>query len=91
MFTTPEQHAANPPETWQVIRRSKRSWATVTQNGDVIEYHERKKDAEESLTSGPMHRLYQQEKRWYAGDTPTGWVPYDPAKHGKPITSPKGT
>jgi len=81
MFTTPEQHAANPPSTWKVIRRTKTSWATVTKDGDVIEYHERKRDADESLTEGRMFRLYQQEGRWFAGDTPTGWTPY---------TSPKG-
>lgn len=90
MFSTPESHAANPPSTWLVVKRRPGSWATTTKDGWVLEYHETKRAAEESLTTGPMASLYEKERRWYAGDTPPGWVPYDPAKHDRPITAPKG-
>jgi hypothetical protein len=87
LFKGPEAHAANPPDTWKVVKRNARSWAVLTKDDTILEYHERKRDAVAALVDEQsfLRTLYRREAEWYAGNTPTGWVDYDPAKH-----SPKG-
>jgi hypothetical protein len=78
LFATPQEHAANPPETWVVVKRGPRSWA-LTLNGDttaVLDRFETKRAAEQARTEGFLVRLYRQEARWYAGEPVPGWRPY---------------
>lgn len=83
LFKGPEEHAANPPETWTIERRGNRWWATLSQGGDVLEWHETKKAATESLSTGPSAVLYRQETDWYAGKTPPGWVTYESTQRAR--------
>lgn len=78
LFATPERHAANPPESWVVIKRGPRSW-TLTLADDptaVLDRFETKRAAEEARREGWLVRLYEQERRWYAGEPVHGWKPY---------------
>jgi hypothetical protein len=73
VYSDPETHAANPPSTWAVVKRTERSWVIVDQEGTVLERAETKRQAVEMLESGILRRLYDSETRWYAGETPAGW------------------
>ena len=75
LFSSPAEHAANPPSTWRVVKHGNK-WALRTASGDTIGYYETKKAAEEDKRSGPYVRLYNDETRWYAGEPVPGWKPY---------------
>lgn len=76
VFSGPNEHAANPPETWRVIKVGERAWRVVTTGGTVLEYATTRKRAHELIESGHMRRLYDRETRWYAGESIPGWKPY---------------
>lgn len=73
LFTSPEEHAENPPDTWQIIKSSGRSWTLATRGGTVFDTFGRKRDAETATASGFYVELYEKEKRWYAGEKIDGW------------------
>ena len=76
LFSSPQENAANGPETWEV-RRSGRVWQVVTKSGTVIEHAvSTRRGALELKESGMYVRMYEQERRWYAGETPTGQRSY---------------
>jgi hypothetical protein len=80
LFATPQEHAANPPESWVVVKRGPRSWA-LTPAGDpdvVLDQFETKRSAEQARTESFLVKLYRQEARWYAGEPVPGWRPYAP-------------
>ena len=72
VYTTPEDNAANPPETWTVVKAAERVWNLIDQNGTVLDSKTTKRDAEALKTSGFIFKLYHQEAAWYAGVTPPG-------------------
>lgn len=77
MFRSPEEHAANPPETWVVRKSADRVWRLTTKDGvDLSASFARKKDAEDAKTTGFEARLYADETRWYAGEQVNGWKTY---------------
>ena len=82
IFSSPEEHAANPPETWVVGRTPRTTylpWRLTTKNGTVLETSIRtKREAEALKVSGFWFNLYQLESRWYAGETILHWKPYVP-------------
>lgn len=77
LFSSPAEHAANPPQTW-TVDRSGRRWQLRTAAGAVLDTFDRKADAETARTDGQLARLYADETRWYAGESVRGWKPYAP-------------
>lgn len=77
MLFSPDEHAANGPETWQVVKAGERVWHLRTRDGATLEYNiPTKREAEALKTDGHLVRLYEQERRWYAGEHVAGWRPY---------------
>ena len=84
LFREPTEHAANPPETWQVVKISERRWALaiagsadpVNNAGDRLDVFDSKRSAEQAREDGFMARLWRTEARWYAGGAVAGWKPY---------------
>jgi hypothetical protein len=73
VFRSPEEHHANPPETWTVAKRGTR-WELRPASGEyVLDSFRSKRDAEEGRTVGRLANLYATETRWYAGDSVAGW------------------
>lgn len=77
LFAASDRHRDNPPSTWRVVKSGPR-WHVVTKDGDVLSYHQRKRDAEADLTGGFLFNLYHKESRWYSGEQVDGWKPYVP-------------
>lgn len=75
LFHGPEEHEANPPETWRVERCGRR-WNLCTSGGAVLSSYDTKRAAEQATTTGVLAALYADEARWYAGESVRGWVPY---------------
>lgn len=77
MFRSPEEHAANPPETWHAFKAGTKAWYLLAGNGVVLDYSTRTKRACEALIErGHVRSLYDREARWYAGEPVSGWKPY---------------
>jgi hypothetical protein len=77
MYSTPEQHAANPPSTWRVFKSNYgRRWCLADSSGTVIGIYDTKRAALADLESGPAATLWEKERRWYAGESIPGWNPY---------------
>ncbi len=74
---TPEEHAANPPETWEVVKAAERCWH-LRRRGDEypMQSFKTKHEAEQAKVSGHHVRLYNDEARWMAGETVHPWKPY---------------
>lgn len=75
MFLTPEEHVANPPSGWVVVKRGRR-WALESKSGSVIDTFDTKKQAEAGRTYGMYFNLYQKEGRWFKGEPVDTWKPY---------------
>jgi len=76
LFGTPERHAANPPDTWKVTLLAPRRWDLQTSDGRTIDSFTTKKAAETAKVEGFLVRLYGDEGRWFAGETPAGQRSY---------------
>ena len=74
LFPGPEQHAANPPTTWTVERAGRR-WSLRVAGFELSRYDTRGA-AEAARTSGQWAELYENERRWYAGELIPHWKPY---------------
>jgi hypothetical protein len=82
LFSGPEEHAANPPDSWKVQKSEPtnpncRRWAVETAGGKRLSTFDTKKVAE--LWRSPVGfagHLYAEESRWYAGEHIPGWRPY---------------
>ena len=71
LFSSPEEHAANPPQTWVITKTCDRLWALKTASGDTIDAYRTKRQAV-AARAGLWQTFYDREGRWYAGETPTG-------------------
>lgn len=76
LHLTPADHAADPPAAWQVVKAAERCWHLDSSRGGTIDTFTTRKAAEAARTGGHAARLYEQEGRWFAGQTPAGWRPY---------------
>lgn len=76
MFSSKEEHAANPPESWVAVKVADRAWDLRTKDGVTLGRYPSKKAAEADKTSGFYTRMYDQERRWYAGEQIPNWKPY---------------
>lgn len=75
LFKDPQEHAANPPSSWVVVRQGRR-YALQTASGVTLDTFERAGHASDARTSGHLVTLYDKERRWYAGENVAGWRPY---------------
>lgn len=80
LFSTPEEHAANAPSTWNVVKLSERSWALQTATTVELDHFTTKTAAEAAKVEGHWTRAYAAEGRWYAGATPAGWKSWEVCK-----------
>lgn len=78
LFASPEDHAANPPETWKVARVG-RHWHLTTADGVTIADAPTKTKAESMRFEGFFAKLYADEGRWFKGEKVNNWRPYCPA------------
>lgn len=76
IFSGPDEHAANPPSTWRVVRRENRGWHLTLSDDSVLETFSTKREALAAREGGFLFDLYGKESRWYAGDDIEGWKPY---------------
>lgn len=75
IFDNPEQHAANPPETWKVVKVADRWWDLMAGDASLDSFTTRKA-ALLARTEGQYFNLYQKEGRWYAGEDIPNWKPW---------------
>lgn len=94
LFSSPEEHAANPPSSWRVEKRG-RKWHLLIHAGSAhsCDSFLTKHQAEAAKTTGFHFDLYQRESRWYAGETIPGWKTYahclaERAKLNPPVDTP---
>lgn len=79
LFQTPEEHAANGPDTWRVEKVRDGLWAILTAHGDPqlagdrLETYPTRKSAMVGLEDGWAAGLWEKERRWYAGESIPGW------------------
>lgn len=76
MMFPPEDHAANAPDTWVVVKAMERLWQLKTKDGDVIQSFPTKTRALQARNAGFYPNLYEKEGRWYAGEKIPGWKEY---------------
>ena len=76
LFSGPEEHAANPPETWEAVKAGERCWHLRTKDGGTLDYFTTKREALKARDDGFAARLYEQERRWYAGESIPNWRPW---------------
>jgi hypothetical protein len=76
-YSSPEELAANPPESWRVVKRAERLWHLLIDSS-----HEHPAEtfttrraalAERDDPTSRLRRAVEQERRWMAGETPAGW------------------
>lgn len=84
LFNGPEEHAANPPESWQIVRVPSGTRARfalkISEHQPHPETFATRGDAENERTKGHTRRLYDDETRWYAGESVRGWRPWAEVK-----------
>jgi hypothetical protein len=76
LHTTPEDHRADPPSAWTVVKAGERNWHLDSSLGGTIGYFGTQREALSGKESGFYVDLYEREGRWFAGDGPQGWRPY---------------
>jgi len=76
LFGTPEQHAANPPESWRVVKVAERTWRLTDTEGVTLDTCTTRRAAELAKVKGFWVNLYEKERRWLAGELVAGWKPY---------------
>ena len=77
LFYSPEEHAANGPDTWLVVRVPlTTAWAVETAAGITLDYANTKAEAEALRHTGWLVTLYHRESRWFAGERVRGWRQY---------------
>jgi len=79
-YPDPETLAANPPETWRVVKRGERSWGLYmdsTYEHPAETFRTKALAiAERDNPNSYTRRAVEQERLWYAGVTPNGWKTY---------------
>lgn len=77
LHRTPEEHNANPPHTWHVVKVIDGVWDLRMQSDDAtLERFSTKCAAELAKSEGFYVELYEKEGRWFAGESIPNWRPY---------------
>ncbi len=71
-----EDHHKYPPEIWVVKKHGSKWGVFTTESDNPINTFTTKIEAIRATTNGLLVDLYEKERRWYAGETVTGWKPY---------------
>lgn len=74
-----DEHDANPPSSWKVVKATDRRWQLQDKNGGVLDTFATKREADAAKVSGYLVDLYNKEGRWFAGENVPGWKRYVPA------------
>lgn len=77
LFRDPVEHAANPPQTWEVVKVGERLWHLVAA-GAVLTSEKTRREAKRARTEGFYVNLYEKERKQFAGESVDGWKPYIP-------------
>lgn len=79
-YSSPEELAANPPESWRVVKRTERLWDLLIDSSHDHPAEtfttRRAALAERNDANSYTRRMVEQERRWMAGETPRGWKSY---------------
>jgi hypothetical protein len=75
LHLTRAEHDADPPSGWTVHKHGRR-WQLRNRNGGVLDTFDTKAKAEAAKVTGFLVTLYQNEGRWFNGETVPGWKPY---------------
>ncbi len=79
-YSSPEELAANPPESWRVIKRGERSWGLHIDPSyeHPVETFTTKREALEARDNPTSYirRAVESERLWYEGVTPAGHNSY---------------
>lgn len=78
LFSSPAEHAANPPSTWTVRKHGRRWGLYCAISDNPIDSFGTKREAIAAKTDGLSARLYAKESKWYAGELVPGWKLYSP-------------
>lgn len=77
LHSTPEKHAADPPEAWRVVKVAERCWHLKSSLGHSLGgSYTTKRAAEADKVNGFYVDLYEKEGRWFAGQPVANWRPY---------------
>jgi hypothetical protein len=80
-YASPEKLRDNPPETWRVQRIAPRRWGLQIDSDHMHSTFtfdtKRAALAERDDPQSYTRREVEKERRWYAGDTPPSWKPYE--------------
>ena len=83
-YPDPETLAANPTETWRVVKRVERLWHLLIDASHEYPAEtfttKRAAEAERDSPQSRLRRAVEQERLWYAGVTPAGWKTYEQCK-----------
>lgn len=83
-YSSPEELAANPPETWRIEKRAERSWGLFIGANDehpLQTFPTRRAALEErDNPDSRTRRAIEKDRRWYAGETPAGWKSWEECK-----------
>ena len=74
-YESPEQLAANPPETWRVAKRGERFALYIDDSDSPLATFITKREAlaERDDPQSRTRRDLERERLWYEGVTPAGW------------------
>lgn len=77
MHRTPADHDADPPSGW-TVRKHGRKFALCNKDGHPMQYCTTRREAEALKTSGFYFNLYNDEGRWFCGESVRNWKQYQP-------------
>lgn len=77
LFSGPVDHAANPPESWEVVKIYERTWELRPAGATYpLQTFGTRYEAEAAREVGWLVDIYEKERRWYAGEPVAQWRPY---------------
>ena len=80
LFRDPEEHAANPPSSWKVVRVARGNWDLRTVGDVTLDHFKTERAAVAAKRDSWLARLWAQEGAWYEGETPSGYRPWADVK-----------
>jgi uncharacterized protein YbdZ (MbtH family) len=76
IYLTLEEHEANPPETWSIVKVADRCWHVVDARGAVLQSEKTRRACLDQVECGWLATAYAKEGRWMRGETPPGHRSY---------------
>jgi hypothetical protein len=79
LHNTPQEHDADPPSSWAVVKIAERCWHLESSLGGQLGTYPTRHAALADKESGWLVNLYEKEGRWFKGEPVANWKPYRPA------------